>query len=72
MSSFKYLSIFKGVLMSVEKPARKSPRSSTDDILEGKWGMKEQAMRVYNMKVQQFISKYCEDYISENMGNWTL
>ena len=68
MSSFKYLSIFKGVLISIETPTRKSPRSSTDDILEGKQGIKEQTMQVYNMKVQQFISKYWEVYISKNMG----
>lgn len=77
MSSFKYLSIFKGVLMLIETPTRKSPRSSTDDILEGKWGIKTQAMRVHNMKLQQFIGKYCEVYYwkhgqGEAEENWTV
>lgn len=68
MSSFKYPSILKGVLMSIETPTRRSPRSSTDDILEGKRGIKEQAMRAHDMKVQQFISQYCEECINKNMG----
>lgn len=63
MNSFKYLSIFKEVLMSIETPTRKTPRRSTDDILEGKRGINEQAM-----KVQQFMSKYWETCITENMG----
>lgn len=44
---------------------KKNRKSSTDDILEDEWGIKEQATR--NMKVQQIMREYCGKCINENL-----
>lgn len=44
---------------------KKNPKNSTDDILEGEWGIKEQA--THNMKVQQIMREYCGKCINENL-----